>query len=444
MSPGKKLLRVASSPGRFIKTTMREGSVNSSVFSLVIVCLGAGTLTIPNVMYQNGYILGAALIIFGGLLSAFTGYLIAYAAHKTGGSCFEEIALATHGKGMMKFTSYCMLPANIGFLTSYFVVFKTYMPYSIELASGKTLPKWCGDSLTGQIFWVFVLYCIMVPITMPRKLTQLRYASLASIVLSFYLVLVIIIEACLDHGSSPTLKDGWNVGTENTTFTVYGIVNSMNLCIFAFMYQVNIPALYSELEDKTIGKGKTVIFAGTILAVVLYITAGIFGYISFADANGDPDVDVDAIFSDNILKAPYSDGSGKTPIVIYISLFGMCCVVTIATPFCVLPCKDGIEEIRNKKFTPKENVCWTIVLNTIGAVCAMPFFSISVPMALLGATTNSAVGFFLPIIFYLKLEKKSGPWTNMKIISYMIFGLVAVNSVIGLYYFVLMLLGKGP
>jgi len=132
MSPGKKVLRVVSSPGRFIKTTMKEGSVNSSVFSLVIVCLGAGTLTIPNVMYDNGFIFGSVLIIFGGLLSAFTGYLIAYAAHKTGGSCFEEIALATYGKGMMKFTSYCMLPCNIGFLASYFVVFKTYMPYAIN------------------------------------------------------------------------------------------------------------------------------------------------------------------------------------------------------------------------------------------------------------------------------------------------------------------------
>ena len=122
MSPGKRVLRVVTSPGRFIKTTLKEGSVNSSVFSLVIVCLGAGTLTIPNVMYENGFIFGAILILFGGFLSAFSGYLIAYCAHKTNGSCYEEIALAIFGKRMMKFTSYCMIPTNMGFILNYYVV----------------------------------------------------------------------------------------------------------------------------------------------------------------------------------------------------------------------------------------------------------------------------------------------------------------------------------
>jgi amino acid permease len=83
-------------------------------------------------MYDNGYAMGTFLILFGGFLSAFSGYLIAYCAHKTNSSCYEEIALAIYGKKMMKITSYCMLPCNMGFLCSYFVVFKTYMPYSIE------------------------------------------------------------------------------------------------------------------------------------------------------------------------------------------------------------------------------------------------------------------------------------------------------------------------
>ena len=78
MSPGKRILYVAGSPGRFVKTQMRPGSTQSSVFALVIVCLGAGTLTIPYIIYENGFILGPALILFGGLISAFTGYMIIF------------------------------------------------------------------------------------------------------------------------------------------------------------------------------------------------------------------------------------------------------------------------------------------------------------------------------------------------------------------------------
>ena len=69
---------------------------------------------------------------------------------------------------------------------------------------------------------------------------------------------------------------------------------------------------------------------------------------------------MDEWFSDNILAAPYKV-DGKTPIPIYISLFGMMVVVTFAAPFCVLPIKDSIEEIRNKKLTQKENVMWTLI-----------------------------------------------------------------------------------
>ena len=115
----------------------------------------------------------------------------------------------------------------------------------------------------------------------------------------------------------------------------------------------------------------------------------------------------------------------------------MCCVVSIATPFCVLPCKDSIEEIRNKKFTKTENIVWTLIIQTIPAVFAMAFTSISTPMAIFGATTNAAIGFFLPIIFYLKLEKKTSKFTNMKVIAYFIFVFVAISSVIELILLVI-------
>ena len=77
MSPGKKILRVVGSPGRFVKTQMREGSTSASIFSLVTICLGAGTLTIPYAFYQNGFIVGCFCILLGGVMSAFTGYLVA-------------------------------------------------------------------------------------------------------------------------------------------------------------------------------------------------------------------------------------------------------------------------------------------------------------------------------------------------------------------------------
>lgn len=146
------------------------------------------------------------------------------------------------------------------------------------------------------------------------------------------------------------------------------------------MYQINIPAIYNELETKSLKQAKKVIFGGTILAAIIYITAGVFGYVAFAD--GSTEEELDKYFSDNILSAPYhvGDDLNATPVSIYIALFGMMIVVVFAAPFCVLPTKDSIEEVRNKKFSSRDNICWTIVLNLIVCVLSCAFESITLPI----------------------------------------------------------------
>ena len=98
------------------------------------------------------------------------------------------------------------------------------------------------------------------------------------------------------------------------------------------------------MEQPDMGKIKKVLAIGTILAGVGYIMAGMFGYAAFAA--GEDEVEMAKVFGyGNILQAPYRlPDSGKTPIVIYVSLFGICIVVLFATPFTVLPTKDSIEE----------------------------------------------------------------------------------------------------
>ncbi len=77
---------------------MHAGSIGSSVFSIIIICLGAGTLSIPYTFYENGVILGTLLLAFGGILSIYTGYLLVVACDRLNVKTYEEIALKTLGK----------------------------------------------------------------------------------------------------------------------------------------------------------------------------------------------------------------------------------------------------------------------------------------------------------------------------------------------------------
>ena len=62
----------------------------------------------------------------------------------------------------------------------------------------------------------------------------------------------------------------------------------------------------------------------------------------------------------------------------------------------------------------------------------MPFDSVGTVMTILGATTNSAIGFLLPIGYYLKCERKQPTFTNKKCFAYFIFVFVCISSVIEL------------
>lgn len=120
-------------------------------------------------------------------------------------------------------------------------------------------------------------------------------------------------------------------------------------------------------------------------------------------------------------------------------LIGVLLVVTFAAPFCVLPVKDSIEELtmRNQqKFNSKQNFFVTFGIITCAYVIALTVPTIADAMTILGATTNTFVGFLLPIIFYLKiLGARGGSFSNKKILAYIIFVLVCCSSVIELFTF---------
>ena len=119
-------------------------------------------------------------------------------------------------------------------------------------------------------------------VSIPRKLSELRFMSAFSILVSIYVVLVIVFEGLLLRGSSTSLKGGFKAGHDQNELSLKGFFSSLPLIIFSYMYQVNVPGIYQDLEVKNLTTAKKVLGGGTLLAAVLYVSAGIFGYITFA------------------------------------------------------------------------------------------------------------------------------------------------------------------
>jgi len=179
----------------------------------------------------------------------FSAYLIAFCCEHTGGTRYEDIAMSLYGIAGLKFTAFCNILCNVGFLVTYVVLFKNLMPYTINLLLmgnekdvTKKLPDWIGDTPTGKIVWAFLFtYICVFPLSLPRKLTALRFTSFMSFGISMFIVCTIFSLSFAEDASTCDtdcydFKDRWAESISHPSVTVKGIFDSLPLIIFAFMY----------------------------------------------------------------------------------------------------------------------------------------------------------------------------------------------------------------
>ena len=158
------------------------------------------------------------------------------------------------------------------------------------------------DNLIGNILWSFIFsFGVVFPLALNRTISALRHASYFSFFCGFYVVLVIVITCLSDRDVVPDLSKSLKEAATTSNFTGWSFFQAFPLIVFSFMYQPNLPAVYSELKNKTYSTMWTVIFFATSIACVCYALAGYFGYATFAC---EPDVK-EIMEMENIFEAPY-------------------------------------------------------------------------------------------------------------------------------------------
>lgn len=95
------------------------------MFSLIAATIGAGTLTFPYAIHLNGIAWGTILIVFGAIISYYSGMLLVIASNHTSKSKYEDMSLALYGKKMALLTSICNLGCLLGFIMSFIVYVRT-------------------------------------------------------------------------------------------------------------------------------------------------------------------------------------------------------------------------------------------------------------------------------------------------------------------------------
>lgn len=277
--------------------------------------------------------------------------------------------------------------------------------------------------------------------SLPRSVHSLKYASAFGVMCAVYLGMAITMIFWTDRSLVPDPIQNFK-DAEYLKFNPSGIMSTVPLIVFAYMYQVNMPIIYAELKTRNYETMNKVVFRGTNAAILMYSFTGIFGYLTFVKFP-------QYLESQNILEAPYGDN-----LAMIIGSIAQFFSVMTSYPLCVLPCKEAIEEMFWKKtsilrdeydknqmgeetMSPTANVFVTLALCTCSFLLALFLNTLGDALTIVGSTTNPVVGFIIPIMFYWKLTPDVPIFSRKKIVSLIVAVLVVAISIIDLLNFFL-------
>lgn len=211
-----------------------------------------------------------------------------------------------------------------------------------------TGPGWLGKNLekinfnlllllvaNDSKFWPCVVMAVYgFPASLARTLGALRYSFLLGIVFVGYLTIVVIIESF-----NPNICDLESNYKKASYFDITGFLTTFPIAIFSFTCHSNVLDVYQELQRKSRRRMSKVLSRVMIIALVLYVLVGIFGYLTFV-SDTDQLTNQEKYAGVILLADSYKD---KIPME--VSLCFICVSIIFTFPLNIKPTKDSLLEI---------------------------------------------------------------------------------------------------
>ena len=172
----------------------------ATFFNLLTAFVGAGALAIPATFAQTGIIGGVAGLVFVGVINVYTMILLVRAKHRLARpiTSYTALSLFVLSDSENQLTDFCVLTSQIGFVVSKFI----FMGGQIEKVICYNLHQ-CH--FKDQ--YIALICFVVTPICWLRSYKYLSYLSLASNVILF-VSMGVIVKYCIDnHYAHPELAN---------------------------------------------------------------------------------------------------------------------------------------------------------------------------------------------------------------------------------------------
>ncbi len=398
---------------------LREGTVKSSVFTLVSTIIGGGVLSLPFTLAACGLVPGMILLVVMATVSAYSANLLVASAARSGGESYEDIALRVWGPRAALAVSALVLMlvffASIGYIVLFGDLSTSLFPPLFDCTCGHGRVT-NGDVETCQKHnrWAYMGLCLafIFPGCLLKKMSALRLTSVLSVMSIAFLAGVLIWKSAHDNATSQYDYDHMLVAVDACVanhrtsrltcikwFREPDLATLLSIPILAcsFMCHFNVLPLHKELRRATRKRMRTVIYATMGLAGLLYSCVAVAGYLDFLSL-------LLSHQGGNILSLYLPSDT-----VINVGRAGLLGTIILSFPLLTHPCRSLLEKLVFDKTSWRastcRHVCITILIVVAAAVIAFVTPDIVVVWSVTGSTDAITVAYVLPPILFLKSQK---------------------------------------
>mmetsp|Transcript_19654 Transcript_19654/g.39845 ORF Transcript_19654/g.39845 Transcript_19654/m.39845 type:complete len:641 (+) Transcript_19654:1354-3276(+) len=279
-----------------------QATLTSSVINLLNTLAGVGLLALPSAFAKAGYVGGMILLILTAASSVLGMKLLTISIETTGVSADKPSSYNTVTSPSLPHLTWLVDAVValkcLGVCILYLITVGDSMVDALTylLRNFAKEGHFYEQILTSRHFWIGVAVVLVVPLVFQHTLDSLKFGSAFGIQLKVALILCIVLYAlgifdpCYiadeeenDEGATIAAADEYDgcKGDTNTFTDVQSSFIALSLFVNAFTYHQNCFPIANELRNRTQARMDQVIYLTTIIAMVLYGSVSIAGYITF-------------------------------------------------------------------------------------------------------------------------------------------------------------------
>ncbi len=328
--------------------------LGSSASNLFIAAAGAGLLSYPFAVMQQGMLVCILLTLLFAWLTVKTDFVLVQTAHlfrrAMRRGTFEELSLVAFGTRMYALSAASVLIGCLGAMIGFMIVIGDLLvPVAEHLCncsgdcsgsgsgsgSGGGVSTACAVMTSRAMLVMLCAVCVALPLSSFRKIHSLGASSVLAAVTVIAVGILVVVKGsgALSGDEEPGTSTERPTGVTSldepiilARFNFIGCVLGIPISIFSLGNHCQVVPVFLEMRPEAQRRFGSVVTTAVSACVVLYLLTGVFGYLAFRDGTKG---DVLLNFS---VTDPAADVA-KALLAIHIVL---------AYPVLLYPCREAI------------------------------------------------------------------------------------------------------